>query len=97
MANKYAARKMFDEGVAAYIKKDFKKSVDLLSRAIKYDPSLALFYVSRGVARLKQEKAREAISDFNRAIELDEGYGGWPMKNWANLPGPLKILIGLSR
>ncbi len=24
MANKYAARKMFDEGVAAYIKKDFE-------------------------------------------------------------------------
>ena len=43
VANKYAARKMFDEGVAAYIKKDFKTSVDLFSRAIRYDPSLALF------------------------------------------------------
>jgi hypothetical protein len=29
VANKYAARKMFDKAVAAYIKKDFKKSVDL--------------------------------------------------------------------
>ncbi len=33
MANKYAARKMFDEGVAAYVKKDFKASLDLFSRA----------------------------------------------------------------
>ena len=74
MANKYAARKMFDEGVAAYIKGDFKKSIDLLSRAIEYDSSLALFYVSRGSARLKLQKAREAISDFNRAINLDAGY-----------------------
>lgn len=65
---------MFDEGVAAYIKRDFNKSVDLLSRAIKYDPSLALFYVSRGAARLKLEKARAALADFNRAIELDEAY-----------------------
>ena len=74
VANKYAARKMFDEGVAAYIKKDFRKSVDLLSRAIKYDPTLALFYVSRGAARLKLGKALDAITDFDRAIELDGGY-----------------------
>lgn len=74
MANKYAARKRFDEGVAAYIKKDFKTSVDLLTRAIKYDASLALFYVSRGAARLKLEKAAEAISDFDRAIDLDQDY-----------------------
>ena len=74
MANKYAARKMFDEGVAAYIKRDFKKSVNLLTRAIKYDPSLALFYVSRGAARLKLEKALDAVTDFNRAIDLDPNY-----------------------
>ena len=74
MANKYAARKMFDNGVAAYIKKDFKKSVDLLTRAIKYDPSLALFYVIRGAALLKLAKAREAIGDFDRAITLDSSY-----------------------
>ena len=74
MANKYAARIMFDEGVAAYIKKDFKKSVDLFTRAIEYDPTLALFYVSRGAARLKLAKARDARDDFDRAIALDAGY-----------------------
>ena len=74
MANKYAARKMFDKGVAAYIKKDFKKSVDLLTRAIGYDPTLALFYVIRGAARLKLEKARDAIADFDNAIALDSEY-----------------------
>ncbi len=74
MANKYAARKMFDEGVAAYIKKNFKKSVDLFTRAIKYDPTLALFYVSRGAAFLKLEKALDAIADFDNAIQLDADY-----------------------
>jgi tetratricopeptide (TPR) repeat protein len=74
VANKYAARKMFDEGVAAYIKEDYSASVELLSRAIQYDPSLALFYVSRGAARLKLGRTRAAISDFDRAIDLDAEY-----------------------
>jgi tetratricopeptide (TPR) repeat protein len=74
VANKYAARKMFDEGVAAYVKNDFEESVDLFSRAIQYDPTLALFYVCRGAACLKLENAREAIDDFNRAIKLDPLY-----------------------
>ncbi len=72
--NKYAARKMFDEGVAAYIKKDFKTSVDLFSRAIKYDSTLALFYVSRGATRLKLARTRNAIKDFNQAINLEPTY-----------------------
>ena len=32
VANKYAARKMFDEGVAAYAKKDFKASLQLIAQ-----------------------------------------------------------------
>jgi len=74
VAKKYAARKMFDKGVAAYVKKDYKKSVDLFGRAINYDPSLALFHVSRGAALLKLARAREAIDDFDRAIELEPKY-----------------------
>ncbi len=74
VANKYAARKKFDEGVAAYVKKDFKASVDRFSQAIKYDPSLALFFVCRGAARLKLGRARDAIGDFNQAIHLKSRY-----------------------
>jgi tetratricopeptide (TPR) repeat protein len=74
MANKYAARKMFDEGVAAYVKKDFKTSLDLFSRAIKYDPTLALFFVCRGAASLKLGRAREAIGDFDQAIKMEATY-----------------------
>jgi tetratricopeptide (TPR) repeat protein len=74
MANKYAARKMFDEGVAAYVKKDFKTSLDLFSRAIKFDPTLALFFVCRGAASLKLGRAREAIGDFDQAIKMETTY-----------------------
>jgi tetratricopeptide (TPR) repeat protein len=74
VANKYAARKMFDKGVAAYIKKEFKTSVDLFSRAIKYDSTLALFFVCRGAASLKLGRAHDAIGDFNLAIKLKSTY-----------------------
>ena len=74
MANKYAARKMFDDGVAAYVKKDFKTSLELFSRAIKYDPTLALFFVCRGAASLKLGRAREAIGDFDQAIKMEATY-----------------------
>lgn len=65
---------MFDEGVAAYVKKDYKASLDLFSRAIKYDPTLALFFVCRGAASLKLGRARAAIGDFSQAIKLDATY-----------------------
>jgi len=74
MTNKYAARKMFDDGVAAYVKKDFKTSLELFSRAIKYDPTLALFFVCRGAASLKLGRAREAIGDFDQAIKMEATY-----------------------
>jgi tetratricopeptide (TPR) repeat protein len=74
VANKYAARKMFDEGVAAYVKKEFKTSVDLFSGAIKYDPTQALFFVCRGAASLKLGRAPDAIRDFNQAIKLKATY-----------------------
>ena len=74
VANKYAARKKFDEGVAAYVKNDYKTSVERFSQAIKYDPSLALFFVCRGAARLKLGRARDAIGDFNQAIQLKSEY-----------------------
>ena len=35
VTNKYAAIKMFDEGVAAYVKNDFQDSFNLFSRAIQ--------------------------------------------------------------
>ena len=74
MANKYAARKMFDEGVAAYVKRDYKASLDLFSRAITYDSTLPLFFVCRGAASLKLGKAREAIADFDQAIQMEPTY-----------------------
>ncbi len=74
MTNNYMARKSFDEGVAAYVKDDFKECIRLFSRALKYDSKFELAYVSRGAAYLKLGNIKKAIADFNRAIKLYPDY-----------------------
>jgi len=70
MSDNYNALKLFDDGVAAYIREDFKSSIELFSRALKQDSKFALVYSSRGAAYLKINKLKKAISDFTRAIQL---------------------------
>jgi tetratricopeptide (TPR) repeat protein len=70
---KYTAIKLFDDGVAAYIREDFKTSIKLFSQALKKDHRFALVYSSRGAAYLKTNKIKKAISDFTRAIQLKPG------------------------
>jgi tetratricopeptide (TPR) repeat protein len=68
------ARKFFDEGVAAFVKNDFKNCIQLLSKAVKYDSKFELAYVSRGAAYLRLEKSKKAMADFNRALKLYPDY-----------------------
>lgn len=67
-------RKLFDEGVAAYVKDELKASIQLFSRALKYDSKFEPAYVSRGAAYLKLGKFKKAMADFTRAIKLYPGY-----------------------
>lgn len=71
MAVHYMAIKMFDEGAAAYVKNKLTKSIQLFSRALKYDPEFELGYVSRGAAYLKLGNIKKAMADFNRAIKIN--------------------------
>ena len=73
MTESYAAIKLFDNGVAAYIREDFKTSIKLFSQALKQDRRFALVYSSRGAAYLKTNKIKKALSDFTRAIKLMPG------------------------
>jgi tetratricopeptide (TPR) repeat protein len=65
------ARKLFDEGAAAYIKNELIRSIQLFTGALKYEAKFELGYVSRGAAYLKLDKVKEAMADFNRAIKLN--------------------------
>ena len=71
MSDSYQATKKFDEGVAAYLKGDFKASIKLFSKAIDSDPKFALVHSSRGAAYMKSGKIKKAISDFDRSLELN--------------------------
>jgi len=68
------AIKLFDEGIAAYLKSNFKNSIIIFTQALKHDSKFALAYSSRGAAHLKSGHPQKAISDFNRSIRLNPNY-----------------------
>jgi len=74
MSENYMAKKLFDEGAAAYLKEDYKTSIKLFTQAVKNDRKYALVYSSRGMAYLKLNKFKKAIPDFSRAIRLNPKY-----------------------
>jgi tetratricopeptide (TPR) repeat protein len=74
MSQNYMAKKLFDEGAAAYLKKDYKKCVKLFTQALKKDRKFALVYSSRGTAYLKLNQLKKAIADFSCAIRLNPKY-----------------------
>ena len=74
MSHSLMALKKFDEGVAAYLRRDFKNSIKRFTQALKHDAKLALAYSSRGAAHLKAGHTRKALYDFNRAIRLNPNY-----------------------
>ena len=74
MSDNILAIKRFDEGIAAYLRGDYKDSIKKFTGALKHDSKFALAYSSRGAARLKSGHTKRAVSDFNRAIRLNPDY-----------------------
>ena len=74
MSDNFMAKKLFDEGAAAYLRKDYKKCVMLFTQALKKDRKFALVYSSRGTAYLKLNQLKKAIADFSCAIRLNPEY-----------------------
>ena len=74
MSENLIAIKLFDDGVAAYLRNDYRASIKLLTQALKQDRNFALVYSSRGAAYLKIGRIKRAISDLTRAIRLNPVY-----------------------
>ena len=74
MSHYLKAIKRFDEGVAAYLRRDYKGSIKKFTQALKHEPNLTLAYSSRGAAHLKAGSAQKAVNDLNRAIRLNPNY-----------------------
>ena len=98
MSDKDTVQEIFDLGVRAFVREDIDLSVEKFSEVIRLAPEFGLAYVSRGSAYLCQERVREALADFSRAIETDPGHArayhlrDWPMTGWGMRRVPAGIL-----
>jgi tetratricopeptide (TPR) repeat protein len=70
MSDNDAAQKMFEEGMAEFVKHNYDQSIHHFSQAIAFAPEFTLAFKSRGAAYLRMKKAREAIADFSAVVEL---------------------------
>ena len=64
-----------DEGVKLMIVySQFDKAEEALDKAIKYDKGNYEAYYHRGCAKINGKKPKDAIADFEKAIELKPDY-----------------------
>ena len=56
------------------IDQDFNKAIELYSKAIELNPTIAVYYGNRSFAYLKIECFGSALEDASKAIELDRNY-----------------------
>jgi Tfp pilus assembly protein PilF len=73
MSDNNAVQKIFEDGMAEFVKHNYDQSIGHFSQAIALDPQFALAFKSRGAAYLRMEKTGEAIADFSKVVELKPG------------------------
>ena len=57
-----------------YTEKDYNQAITFYTEAINIDPSVAAYYGNRSFAYLRTECFGYALSDANKALELDKTY-----------------------
>jgi predicted Zn-dependent protease len=68
------AYKAFDEGRKALSDGDTGRALSLANKALQAQPREALFHSLRGDIRLKQKRYREAITNYDRAVQYNRDY-----------------------
>lgn len=66
--------RFFLQGNDALSLKDYDKAVHYFDNAIRIDPDFSLAYNNRGVAKMNDDRAAEAILDYNEAININPRY-----------------------
>lgn len=74
MTDNPKANDHYINGMFEFLKDNYGKSIQLLSRAIEEDSDHKLAYMSRGSAFLRLERLDEAIADFGHAIHLNPDF-----------------------
>lgn len=57
-----------------FLEQDYNRAIDLYTKAIGVDPTVAVYYGNRSFAYLKTECFGYALTDASKAIELDRNY-----------------------
>ena len=65
---------LFDKGVEALNKKQYKEAENYFTKSIKRLPKNAMAYYNRGFARLYLNRYEDALGDFDKTLELDSNY-----------------------
>jgi len=65
---------IYNDGMYEFINGNFEKSIEILSEAAELDSGRKLTFISRGSAYLKLNRLKEALDDFNHAIDIDPDY-----------------------
>lgn len=68
------AELFFIQGNNAFKKRDYSKAIDYFSEAIEKTPSFADAYNNRGSAKLALDNIAGAITDFEKAVSLDNDF-----------------------
>ncbi|MDX2479449.1 MAG: M48 family metalloprotease [Desulfuromusa sp.] len=68
------AYKSFDEGRKALQDGDIERALSLADKALKAQPQEALFHSLRGDVRLNQQRYRDAVTNYDRALQRNDEY-----------------------
>lgn len=60
--------------ILCFSEQDFEAAIELYSKAIECNPTIAIYYGNRSFAYLKTECFGYALDDASKAINLDKGY-----------------------
>jgi hypothetical protein len=77
----------FNEGMMAFLGKDYSTCIESLTEVLREDTTHKLALVSRGAAFLRTGQTRTALTDFDRALAVDAATtgpttcGDWPAKS----------------
>jgi Tfp pilus assembly protein PilF len=74
MSTNAEAQKLFQEGMAEFVGRNYGTSIDALSKSLELDPDFVLARLSRGAAYLRMGDNAEAQADFDRVIAMDPGH-----------------------
>ncbi|MFO7964069.1 MAG: tetratricopeptide repeat protein [Desulfobacterales bacterium] len=74
MNEKQEIKQKFEEGIRAFVSRNYSEATRCFSEVIDMAPDFTLAYISRGTAYNRMDKIDKAMADYNRALSLKPDY-----------------------